>query len=158
MENEIAIPIICIIKYALNTLILQFNRQLIIHYLCIMPFKKTKLYSIVNAKCPRCHEGDFFETRNPYNLKKFDKMHKNCPVCGEDFERETGFYYGAMYASYGLTVAFGVAMFLVICVLLNCSIMTYFIVFSVLLIVLMPIIYRTSRLIWINLFVKYKKN
>jgi uncharacterized protein (DUF983 family) len=122
-----------------------------------MSFKQTALYSIINAKCPRCHEGDFFETRNPYNLKKFDKMHKNCPVCGEDFERETGYYYGAMYASYGLTVLFGVIVFLLMCMVFNLDTITYLITFVILQIVLLPVFYRASRLLWINVFVRYKK-
>lgn len=84
-------------------------------------------------------------------------MHKNCRVCNEDFERETGFYYGAMYASYGLTVAFGVAVYMLMCVVLNYEAITYLIVFAILQVLLMPIFYRASRLMWINLFVKFKK-
>ncbi len=122
-----------------------------------MPYKQSALYSILNNKCPRCHKGNFFENNNPYLLKKFDKMHKNCRVCNEDFERETGFYYGAMYASYGLTVAFGVAVYMLMCVVLNYEAITYLIVFAILQVLLMPIFYRASRLMWINLFVKFKK-
>ncbi len=122
-----------------------------------MSFKETKLYSILNAKCPKCHEGDFFETRNPYALKKFDKMHKKCPVCGEDFERETGFYYGAMYVSYGVAVVFGLAVFLLMCVVLKFEEITFIITFALLQLILMPVFYRTARLIWINVFVRYKK-
>ena len=40
-------------------------------------------------------------TKTAYNLKNFDKMHKRCSHCDEDFEREPGFYFGAMYTSYG---------------------------------------------------------
>ena len=36
-------------------------------------------------------------------------MHKECAACGEDFEREPGFYFGAAYVSYALTVALWVA-------------------------------------------------
>ena len=32
--------------------------------------KKTRLYSILNFKCPRCHKGEFLESKNVYNLKK----------------------------------------------------------------------------------------
>jgi uncharacterized protein (DUF983 family) len=121
-----------------------------------MSYQETKLYSIVNAKCPKCHEGDFFETSNPYNLKKFDKMHKNCKVCNEDFEREPGFYYGAMYVSYAITVAFGVALYVAMCVVFGFGDMTYLITFASLQLLLMPIFYRTSRLIWANMFIKYE--
>ncbi|MCC6838104.1 MAG: DUF983 domain-containing protein [Bacteroidia bacterium] len=121
-----------------------------------MAFKDTTLYSVINNKCPRCHEGNFFETNNPYLLNRFDKMHKNCPVCKEDFERETGFYYGAMYVSYGLTVAFGVGVFLLTSVILGCDAVTFLVTFGVLQVILMPVFYRMARLVWINLFVRYK--
>ena len=114
------------------------------------------LFSIVNNKCPRCHQGDFFESNNPYQLSKFDKMHKRCPVCNEDFERETGYYYGAMFVSYALTVIFGIIVFLLMCVLFNFDAVTFIITFAILQILLMPIFYRTSRLLWINLFVRYR--
>ena len=67
--------------------------------------KGTKLYSIFKGKCPRCHEGDFFVEKHPYKLSKMAHIHKACSVCGENFEREPGFYFGAAYVSYGLTVA-----------------------------------------------------
>ncbi|WP_225986444.1 DUF983 domain-containing protein [Rufibacter sp. LB8] len=38
------------------------------------------------------------------NLREFDKMPEACPVCGFRFEIELGFYWGAMYMSYGLSV------------------------------------------------------
>lgn len=122
-----------------------------------MAFKETILYSVLNAKCPRCHEGDFFETKNPYNLKKFDKMPHRCPVCNEDFDRETGFYYGAMYISYGLTVAFGVAVYVAMCVVMSFDEITYLITFASLQLLLMPVFYRTARLVWINIFVRYRE-
>ena len=114
------------------------------------------LYSIANNKCPRCHQGKFFENNNPYVLSKFDKMHKKCSVCNEDFERETGFYYGAMFVSYAVTVIFGISLFLLMCVLLNFDAVTFIIVFAILQILLMPVFYRTSRLLWINVFVRYR--
>jgi len=118
--------------------------------------KGTKLYSIFGNKCPRCHEGDFFEKSTPYS-KDFDKMNHHCPSCGENFERETGFYYGAMYVSYGFTVALGVAWFLFYYVVFGFEALPFLISYSVLLIILLPWIFRTSRLIWINFFVKYRK-
>jgi hypothetical protein len=80
-------------------------------------------------------------------------MNDHCQVCGENFTREPGFYYGAMYASYGLSVIMGIALFLIIVPLLHQSVFIFLIVFSVLSLLLLPIIYRLSRLIWINLFV-----
>ena len=122
-----------------------------------MSFKQTGLYSILNNKCPRCHEGNFFESNNPYKLRKFDKMNAQCSVCGEKFEPEIGFYYGAMYVSYGFTVAFGVAVFSLMCMLFNFDTITFIITFAILQVLLMPVFYRISRLAYINIFVKYKE-
>lgn len=130
-------------------------------YLCknyFMSNFKSAVYSITRNKCPRCHQGDFFLEKNPYKLSRFDKMYKRCSVCNEDFERETGYYYGAMYLSYGITVVFGVLVFTVMCALLNFDSTTFLIVFAILQISLMPIFYRVSRLSWINIFVKYNAN
>lgn len=118
---------------------------------------RSAFYSVFNNKCPRCHAGNFFIDNNPYILSKFDKMPKRCSICNEDFERETGFYYGAMFVSYALTVIFGILLFLLLCVAFDCTVVTYLIVFAIFQIILMPIFYRTSRLLWINVFVRYKK-
>lgn len=120
-----------------------------------MSLKGTKLHSILHAKCPRCQEGDFFLEKNSYNLKKFDKMYEHCPVCGQSFQMETGFYYGAMYVSYGLSVAYGIALFLIMMVLFGLSLEIFFITVTISLLLLIPPVYRLSRLIWINMFVKY---
>jgi uncharacterized protein (DUF983 family) len=121
-----------------------------------MNLRKTKLYSVLNNKCPRCHKGNFFESNNPYDLKKWSHMNPKCPVCSEDFKRETGFYFGAVYVSYALTVAFGIGLFLLLCVWLDFEVLPYLIIFSVLLIVMLPLFYRSARLIWINFFVHNK--
>lgn len=121
-----------------------------------MSYQESKLYSIMNNKCPHCHKGNFWETRNPYDLKRFSKMNNRCPVCGEDFKREPGYYFGATYVSYGLTVAFGMALYIILSVIFNMETLPFLITFSVLLVILMPIFYRSARLIWINMFVSYE--
>ncbi|HRG51287.1 MAG TPA: DUF983 domain-containing protein [Bacteroidia bacterium] len=123
-----------------------------------MRLHETRLYSILANKCPRCHKGNFFETGNPYDLKRFTKMNSECPACKEDFNRETGFYFGAAYVSYGLTVGFGIGLYLLLCVWGNVDTASFVIIFSLLLIALLPVFFRFSRLIWINLFVHPKKN
>jgi hypothetical protein len=120
-------------------------------------FSRTRLYSILFNKCPRCHEGSFFLNNNPYR-KGFSKMNGQCAVCKSSFEREPGFYYGAMYASYGLTVAFGIGLFLLMVVLFDMEVLEFLFTFSAGIIVLMPVLYRWSRLIWINLFVSPDKS
>lgn len=117
---------------------------------------KKRLYSILNGKCPRCHEGDFYLAKNPYQAKDFGKNHTHCPKCGYKFEKEVGFFYGAMYASYGLTIAFSVAIAVAIIVLYpSATYIVYIIAILTGLVVLMPVSYRLSRVIWMNLFQGY---
>jgi uncharacterized protein (DUF983 family) len=120
--------------------------------------KGTKIYSVFGNKCPRCQEGDFFITNNPYNLKKFDKMHESCSVCAEKFDKEPGFYQGAMYVNYALSVAAGVGWFIIIYLLFGFDPLIFVISFSIVLLLLLPLMFRIGRLLWINFFVKYNKN
>jgi uncharacterized protein (DUF983 family) len=62
-----------------------------------------KLKAMVSGKCPKCEKGDVFQF--PWwDLIRFSKMNKNCPTCNVHFEVEPGFFYGAMYVSYGFTI------------------------------------------------------
>jgi uncharacterized protein (DUF983 family) len=122
-----------------------------------MSYQETKLYSVLNNKCPHCHKGNFFESNNPYDLKNFGKMYSKCSVCKEDFRREPGYYFGASYVSYALTVGFGIALYVLLAVIFDMEAISFLITFSILLLVLLPVFYRSARLIWINLFVRYEK-
>ena len=122
-------------------------------------FKKgTKLYSIANAKCPRCHEGDFFEHKITYNPSKITKLHENCPKCDLKYMMEPSFFYGAMYVNYGKTVALSVATFVITMGILSFSLLECFTAIIAVLLVLAPINMRLSRVIWINMFVSYNKS
>lgn len=123
-----------------------------------MSLKGNRLYSIFKNKCPRCHEGNFFDHNNPYNLSNFYKMEISCKVCGEKFDREPGFYYGAMFISYGLNVAWFVSAWVATIVLLpeNINILLLASIIIGFGLIMAPLTYRLSRLIWINFFVGYK--
>jgi len=118
--------------------------------------KGTKLYSIVKWKCPQCHEGNLFLNNNPYNLKMLDKMPDRCPVCGCDFVRETGFYYGAMMVSHGLTTVMAVIIHFTVFHFWGWEVAPHLIFLLSFIIGLFPVVFRTARVIWINIFVKYK--
>lgn len=120
-------------------------------------FKDTKLYSILFNKCPKCHVGDFFIDKHSYNLKTFVDMPSNCSHCKELFNKEVGFYYGAMYVSYGLNIAMGVGVFILTVLLLNLSLITFLVLYSLLVVILFPWMMRKSRIVYINIFVHYDK-
>lgn len=127
--------------------------------LYLIMFKKgSKLYSIANTKCPRCHEGDFFEHKFTFNPSKVTKLHDNCPKCDLKYMMEPSFYYGAMYVNYGIIVALFVAIFIICKVFLDLSIIQSFIAIIVASLVLAPVNLRLSRIIWINMFVSYDKD
>ena len=117
--------------------------------------KGTKLYSILRLKCPRCQEGDLFTNKNPYNFNTLDKMPHYCEVCGEDLQRETGFYYGAMMISHATTTIIAVVVHVTVYQFYGWEIPPNLIALLSVLVVMMPIIFRTSRAVWINIFSKY---
>ncbi|WP_255497874.1 DUF983 domain-containing protein [Flavobacterium sp. I3-2] len=82
-------------------------------------------------------------------------MNQECKVCNYSFHRETGFYFGAMYMSYALTVAEMVAVF-VIGLILSLSFLQMFIGVVIIVLLLSTFNYKMSRLMWLNIF--YKKD
>lgn len=121
-------------------------------------FKKgSKLYSIFNSKCPRCHEGEFFEHKFTYNPSKVTKLHDNCPKCNLKYMMEPSFFYGAMYVNYGIIVALFVAIFIICKLILGLTIIQSFVGIIIASLVLAPLNLRLSRIIWINMFVSYKE-
>lgn len=118
-------------------------------------FKKgTKLYSIFNNRCPKCHEGDFYIDKNPLHLKKILDIHDKCDSCNLKYMIEPSFYHGAMYVSYGLSVATSIAI-VIIATLLGFSLITSFIAVFIGLILFTPFMLKLSRIIYINMFVSY---
>lgn len=67
-------------------------------------------------------------------------------------------FIGAMYVSYALTVAIGVAAFIISKVFIGLGLIKSFVAIILSLIVLMPITARIARNIYINMFVSYKPN
>jgi uncharacterized protein (DUF983 family) len=122
-----------------------------------MGFKTSKIYSIITCTCPRCHESKMFLNANPYKFENWDKMHSDCPTCGLHFEREPGFFQGAMYVSYGLGVALSVGV-LLIDLIIGFNATTFFIANTCALVFFAPILFRWSRSIYLNIFIKYDKS
>ena len=55
----------------------------------------------LGLRCPRCGGAPLFTG--------LVRMQVRCPVCGLVFEREAGYFIGAIYINYGLTVGLAVA-------------------------------------------------
>jgi uncharacterized protein (DUF983 family) len=119
--------------------------------------KGTKLNSILTGSCPRCQNESMYIDKNPYHLYSLFKMHENCNHCGLHYKIEPSFFYGAMYVSYALAVALGVATFIISNVFLNFDLLQSFIAIFIVLILLTPVTARLARNIYINMFVQYNK-
>ncbi|MDY0088808.1 MAG: DUF983 domain-containing protein [Flavobacteriaceae bacterium] len=122
-------------------------------------FKKgSKLNSILTGSCPRCQEESMYIEKNPYIKGKVIDMHEKCSHCGLQYQIEPSFFYGAMYVSYAVSIAFGVAAFVIANIFLGLGLIPSFIAIVGTMIVFFPIIMRISRNIWINFFVNYNKD
>lgn len=115
-----------------------------------------KVKSSLLHKCPRCLEGDMYPDKNPYHLRETANMHSHCPACGLNFEPEPGYYYGAMYVSYAATVGLSIIVFLLHWYLTrDLGTLFFLIVLTLVLTLLAPYTFRTSRAIWLNFFTGY---
>ena len=119
--------------------------------------KGTKIYSIITGTCPVCQEESMYVETNPYKLNRVFDMHERCSNCNTKYKIEPSFFYGAMYVSYAVGIAFAVAAFIISYLFLNSTVLTSFFAIVGTLIIFMPVIMRISRNIWINMFFKYKK-
>ena len=117
--------------------------------------KGSKLYSILTGTCPRCQQESMYTYKNPYLLSRTLKMNETCSHCGTKYKIEPSFFYGAMYVSYAVGIAFAVAAFVISFLFLGSSLKTAFISIVVTMIVFMPVIMRLARNIWINFFMSY---
>lgn len=82
-------------------------------------------------------------------------MHERCSHCNTKYEMEPSFFYGAMYVSYGVGIAFATAAFVITNLIFGSSLMQAFLAILGTLLLTFPITMRLSRNIWINMFMKY---
>lgn len=114
--------------------------------------------SVFGNTCPSCHKGKVFSCGNPFNLRRMFDMEPTCSHCGLKYEKEPGFFYGAMYVAYALTSGW-----ITICYISNelwLHLDAWFLISFTLisLVVLAPLTLRASRLIWLNFFVSYEED
>ena len=122
-----------------------------------MSHENSITYSMLALRCPRCREGKMFAPGISYIPAKFMKMNERCSCCGQSFEPEPGYYFGAMFVSYAINTALLVAVWLALYVLVE-EITTTMMITALLIVVLgfLPYTFRLSRVLWINIFVRYE--
>jgi uncharacterized protein (DUF983 family) len=100
----------------------------------------TRLVALYKQRCPRCLRGQVFA--GPF------RMHALCPTCGLLFEREPGYFTGAMYLSYGLGLVATVPVWLPM-VWTGRSVGEVLLASSLVLLLGSPWLFRYSRLLWL---------
>jgi len=103
-------------------------------------------------KCPKCRAGNMFEHNFLTNPRKFNKMHDYCPVCGENFYPEPGFYFGSAYFSYGFNVAILVTILVASFILYDPRVLELIVSILVPMLLLIPVNFRLSRALMLHLF------
>jgi uncharacterized protein (DUF983 family) len=68
------------------------------------------LVNILQEKCPNCNNSKVFENKGIFRMPE---MKDNCSVCNYHFDREPGYFLGAMYVSYALAVLEAIVTFLI---------------------------------------------
>ena len=114
--------------------------------------RRSLLTAMVQERCPRCRQGNMF-THPVYHLTKFDQMPEHCPVCGFRYEIELGFFWGAMYMSYGLSVGIVVLVGVGLYFLANDPPMwVYLVSVSAVVLLLTPWMFRFARVMMLYFF------
>jgi len=111
-----------------------------------------RFVALTQFKCPNCEESKIFSKRGFFSL---GNMKERCTTCNHKFEKEPGFFFGAMYVSYGLNVAELIALFVLIQPYFDDFFDPWMIAILIpAVFVLFPFNFKLSRVIWMYLFTK----
>jgi uncharacterized protein (DUF983 family) len=97
--------------------------------------------ALLKQRCPVCLRGRVFAG--------WATMHDRCPVCDLQFEREPGYFMGAMYVSYGMSI--GLLLLLTLLIHLvweNLGLGPSVLIAGVVYIPFVPFTWRYSRILW----------
>ncbi len=91
--------------------------------------------------CPRCPEPLFTGLFH---------MHRQCPACGYLIEREQGYFVGAIYVNYAITILICLSGYFLTERLIAPGLRTQLIIWGGLCILIPLFSFRYSRAIWLN--------
>ena len=113
---------------------------------------------LLNNKCPNCRKGKVFKN-GIINLGfGFPKMNDNCESCNIKFEKEPGFFFGAMFVNYALGCAEALLTYLIAFQFFEKTFdLRIFPIIVIVILSLSIVNIKISRLIWIYMFKDYSK-
>jgi uncharacterized protein (DUF983 family) len=110
--------------------------------------KPSTLGSILRQRCPRCRMGGIFRHSI---FRGFPKMCERCSICDLKFEREPGYFLGAMYFSFALGVLVMAPIAVLVWFLTGWWITKVILWAAILFLPLAPAITLFARVLWIYL-------
>jgi uncharacterized protein (DUF983 family) len=108
------------------------------------PAHGSRFAAILKQQCPSCFSGRVF--------RRWLAMNEVCPLCGVRFEREPGYFLGAMYISYMLAIPIigGLTLLLWYTVLASWELVWAALAAWGVFLLLVPAVFRYSRIIWMH--------
>ena len=103
--------------------------------------------ALLTARCPRCRTGAIFE---PGRRIRWPHMYPYCPACGLKYEREEGYFLGAMYISYGFALLLIAALSFGVWAITRLGFYASVIAGLILFVPFAPLIAIFSRVAWIH--------
>ena len=110
------------------------------------PARRSAWRAILQQRCPRCRDGRIYRTSI---FRGFAQMHDRCSVCGMKFEREEGYFLGAMMLDYGLGLVLVAILAVLVWLLTRWSFDRTLIVAFLLILPFVPALTRLGRVLWI---------
>jgi uncharacterized protein (DUF983 family) len=106
-----------------------------------------RLLSMLSAglrlRCPRCNVGALY--------RRVFSMNSYCPHCGLKFEREQGYFVGAIYINYAATVAIAVPGFFILDAFTNMTIHQQLALWVPFAVIFPLLFFHHSRSLWLVL-------
>jgi len=96
----------------------------------------------MRLRCPRCGDGSLF--------RGLFSMHSQCPKCALIFEREEGYFVGAIYINYAATTLIAIPGFLTLDYLTTMSLSQQLLLWGIFTVLFPLAFFRYSRSLWLS--------
>ena len=110
-------------------------------------FEVSRFSAIMHGLCPRCRQGRIFKRSIYLGLPG---MNERCPVCELKFEREEGYFLGAMYISYALGLPLMAVIVTVFWKTTHWPVQTLIVAAALALLPFAPLLTVLARVMWIH--------
>jgi uncharacterized protein (DUF983 family) len=102
----------------------------------------SRLGALLAGRCPRCLRGPVW--RSAFST------YGACPVCALRYEREPGYWTGAMVASYVLGIPVLAVVFAVVWLVTRWDVVGVLIASDLVFLAVAPLVWRYSRVAWLH--------